>query len=146
MSEPVTIRVPEASDFEALAALERQCFSDPWSESSLREMAASPHTRYLAAEYEGRIVGYCGAQVVLDEGDILRIAVDETVRRQGIGRALLAALWQCTPEICLWNLDVRAGNEAARALYCKNGFIPVGTRKNYYREPAEDAVLMRRKG
>ncbi|MCD8329597.1 MAG: ribosomal protein S18-alanine N-acetyltransferase [Lachnospiraceae bacterium] len=146
MNDPVTVRPFETSDLEAVAALEKDCFPDPWSEMSLQEMAASPHTRYLVAERAGRIVGYCGAQVVLDEGDILRIVVDETARRQGIGRALLAGLWHHTPEVCLWNLDVRAGNAAAQALYRVCGFVPVGTRKRYYREPTEDAILMLRKG
>ncbi len=124
--------------------LEEECFPDPWSANSLRDMMSEPHTLYLVAVLDGRLVGYCGTRMVLDEGDILRIAVEEKYRGQGIGSALLDNVLKQTPQILSWNLDVREHNDSAIALYRKFGFQTIGKRKRYYRHPEEDAVLMQR--
>ena len=104
-----------------LAALERICFSDPWSENAFR------------AE--------------LDKGYIANIAVDPLFRRQGIGSALLddAADFARQAGLAFLTLEVRRSNLGAQALYRRHGFCPAGVRKNYYRDPVEDAILMTRK-
>ena len=138
------VRPAGPDDAPALAELERRCFSDAWSEGSLRSGMAGTGACYFLYEEAGLILGYCGAQVVLDEGELLRIVVGEENRGRGIGSRLLGKLMEKFPEVCAWYLEVRMGNLPAVALYRKFGFLPVGQRKNYYRNPQEDALLMRR--
>lgn len=138
----VTVRKMQPGEAEQVAALEKACFTDPWSEKSLRSQLGNPHALYLVAELEGRIVGYIGTQLVLDEGDILRVAIEEDRRGQKIGSAILQYLLEVTPEIRIWNLDVREHNLPAVGLYRKFGFEAIGRRKRYYHHPEEDAILM----
>ena len=126
------------------AALERECFPDPWSEKSLRDMLQSPPVLYLAAEADGEVAGYCGAQIVLDEGEILRIAVDPAFQRRQIGTCLLEAMFRAAPDVRTWYLDVREHNVPAIGLYRKMGFETTGRRRGYYSQPTEDAILMQR--
>ncbi len=139
------IRDMREEDLADAAALERECFSDPWSVRSLGEMLESPHTLASAALQGGKFVGYCMVQTVMDEGEILRIAVAGRARRQGIALSLWQEIRRRTPEVVLWNLEVREGNRAAAALYEKLGFAEVGRRRNYYSHPTEDARRMQRK-
>lgn len=128
----------------ALAAIEQACFHAPWSEAMLREELGKG--LFLAAEQAGRTVGYVGCQTVLDEGYITNVAVSPDARRQGIARALLRELLARAAERALVfvTLEVRASNAPAIALYAQAGFEPVGTRRNFYTAPTEDAVLMTR--
>ena len=102
---------------------------------------------FLAAVAEnGAVLGYVGMMFVLDEGYISNVAVAPDFRRQGVADALIAALMTRAEELALAfvTLEVRAGNEPAKSLYAKHGFVPVGRRKNYYDLPKEDAILMTR--
>lgn len=139
-----TLRLATQSDLPALAALEQACFSHPWSEKSLAGTLGSGRALFLAAEDAGEIVGYLGMEYVLDEGSITNVAVFPAHRRQGIADALIKELLRRAKALGLATvtLEVRAGNAAAIALYQKNGFVPVGRRKNYYTAPTEDAILM----
>ena len=128
-----------------LEALERCCFSIPWTAEQLKSQLKDPQHEFIAAvSGDGHVLGYVGMMYVLDEGYISNVAVDPDYRRQGIADALIS----CLVERCLMHelsfvtLEVRAGNEPAIALYRKHGFDPVGLRKNYYDRPKEDAVLM----
>ncbi|MDO5142192.1 MAG: ribosomal protein S18-alanine N-acetyltransferase [Eubacteriales bacterium] len=127
---------------DALAAVERACFHAPWSAAMLREELG--RGIFLVAERAGAAVGYVGCQTVLDEGYITNVAVSPACRRQGIARALLAALRQQAAQagLAFVTLEVRASNAPAIALYTDAGFVPVGTRKRFYTAPTEDAVLM----
>ena len=129
---------------EAIEELEKQCFSQPWTREQLISQLPDERHEFLAALHEGRPVGYVGMMCVLDEGYIANVAVSPDWRRQGIGDALIAELLRraVSREQAFVTLEVRAGNEAAKALYAKHGFVPVGTRKKYYASPTEDAVLM----
>ena len=129
---------------EAIEELEKQCFSQPWTREQLISQLPDERHEFLAALHEGRPVGYVGMMCVLDEGYIANVAVSPDWRRQGIGDALIAELLRraISRELAFVTLEVRAGNEAAKALYAKHGFVPVGTRKKYYSSPTEDAVLM----
>ena len=129
---------------EAIEELEKQCFSQPWTREQLISQLPDEQHEFLAALHEGRPVGYVGMMCVLDEGYIANVAVSPDWRRQGIGDALIAELLRraVSRELAFVTLEVRAGNEAAKALYAKHGFVPVGTRKKYYSSPTEDAVLM----
>ena len=129
---------------EAIEELEKQCFSQPWTREQLSSQLPDEHHEFLAAVHKGRPVGYVGMMCVLDEGYIANVAVSPDWRRQGIGDALIAELLRraVSRELAFVTLEVRAGNEAAKALYAKHGFVPVGLRKKYYASPTEDAVLM----
>ena len=129
---------------EAIEELEKQCFSQPWTREQLISQLPDEQHEFLAALHEGRPVGYVGMMCVLDEGYIANVAVSPDWRRKGIGDALIAELLRraVSRELAFVTLEVRAGNEAAKALYAKHGFVPVGLRKKYYASPTEDAVLM----
>ena len=133
------------TQLEQIEAIEQQCFSCPWTLEQLRSQLSDDRHVFLAAVAEsGTVLGYVGMMFVLDEGYIANVAVSPDWRRQGIGDALIAELLRraVSRELAFVTLEVRAGNEAAKALYAKHGFVPVGTRKKYYASPTEDAVLM----
>ena len=131
---------------EAVAELEKICFSDPWSLKSVRSELDNPLSLWLVAVEEDRVAGYIGSQSVLGESDMMNVAVHPDFRRQGIGQMLVAALADELKQAgnrCL-TLEVRASNAPAIALYQKLGFEQVGLRKNYYRNPREDAKILRK--
>lgn len=127
-----------------VAALERACFSRPWSEESLQGELWNDSAVIIVAEGEdGSVLGYAGLQTVLDEGYITNVAVDEKYRRQGIADELIAAFARFgQAKLAFLTLEVRASNAPAISLYAKHGFEEVGRRKNYYDDPKEDALLM----
>ncbi len=129
-----------------IAALERACFSHPWSEQMLQNELWNDSAVIIVAEGEdGTVLGYAGLQTVLDEGYINNVAVAETCRRQGIADELIAAFVRFgQAKLAFLTLEVRASNAPAIALYAKHGFSEAGRRKNYYDDPKEDAVLMTR--
>ena len=129
---------------DAIEALEKQCFSAPWTREQLLSQLPDERHEFLVALDEGQPVGYVGMMCVLDEGYIANVAVSPACRRQGIGDGLIVELLHraVRRELAFVTLEVRAGNEAAKALYAKHGFVPVGTRKKYYTSPTEDAILM----
>lgn len=133
-----------AEHIPQIAALERACFSRPWSEDMLREELWNESAVVIVAEGEdGTVLGYAGLQTVLDEGYIDNVAVDERFRRQGVADELIAAFVRFgQAKLAFLTLEVRASNAAAIALYAKHGFRQVGRRKNYYEAPQEDAILM----
>ena len=127
--------------------IEQQCFSCPWTLDQLRSQLSDDRHVFLAAvDAGGTVLGYVGMMFVLDEGYISNVAVAPDFRRQGVADALISALMTRAEELNLAfvTLEVRAGNEPAKSLYAKHGFVPVGRRKNYYDLPKEDAILMTR--
>ena len=127
--------------------IEQQCFSCPWTLDQLRSQLSDERHVFLAAvDNCGTVLGYVGMMFVLDEGYISNVAVAPAFRRQGVADSLIAALMARAGalDLAFVTLEVRAGNEPARALYAKHGFVPVGRRKNYYDLPKEDAILMTR--
>lgn len=133
-----------AEHIPQIAALERACFSHPWSEDMLREELWNDAAVIVAAEGEdGTVLGYAGLQTVLDEGYINNVAVDPRFRRQGVADELIAAFVRFgRAKLAFLTLEVRASNAPAIALYEKHGFQEVGRRKDYYDDPKEDAILM----
>lgn len=130
---------------EKIEEIEKACFSMPWTIEQLRsQMKDSQHEFIAALDVEGRVLGYVGMMYVLDEGYISNVAVAPEARRQGIGRDLIKELMAraAALDLAFVTLEVRCSNAAAIALYEKQGFIPVGKRKNYYDFPREDAILM----
>jgi len=127
------------------AELERLCFPDPWPERLLYEQLENENALTLGAlDGEGTLLGYGGMTAVLDEGYLSNIAVHPQYRRRGIARALLRGFrdYAVSRRLAFLTLEVRAGNAAAVALYESEGYRLAGRRKNYYRHPVEDALIM----
>jgi ribosomal-protein-alanine N-acetyltransferase len=146
-AERLTIAEATRDDVPAIVAIERAAFSDPWSAQSFRE-ALEHHAVYFAcARRDGAgVVGYVVAWFVADEGEIANLAVAPEGWGAGIGRALLdAALREAgRRRASAVYLEVRDSNERARRLYESRGFEEVGRRRDYYRRPVEDAIVLRR--
>lgn len=124
------------------AEIERQCFSSPWSEEQLAEEMKNDCAIFLVATENGSAVGYAVVYAVCGEGDIARVAVLPQYRKKGIARALLLEAFKAGLNDAF--LDVRESNIPAISLYRSLGFEVIGTRKNYYKAPAENAVLMKK--
>ena len=131
------------SHVAAVAALEKANFSEPWSENSVRGELSNELALWLVAVENDTVLGYVGSQTVLEEADMMNIAVEESCRRRGIARALVEELVRQLPAHCL-TLEVRASNAPAIGLYESMGFTQIGVRKNYYRKPREDALILRK--
>lgn len=140
----MVIRKMEPKDILQVAEVEKNIFSQPWSEASFRDTLSREDTLYLVAEEQGEILGYCGLWQSLYEGEIPNVAVQEKYRRRGVGEALLSELFLQGEKrgITAYTLEVRAGNAGAIRLYEKLGFCPVGVRPRFYQKPVEDAVIM----
>lgn len=134
------------SHVEAIAELEKVCFSDPWSVNSVESELNNALSLWLVAMDGDKLVGYIGSQTVLGEGDMMNLAVSPECRRMGIGEGLVNALVAALSAKGAKRLalEVRASNAPAIALYEKLGFQIVGRRPNYYRNPKEDALIMRK--
>ena len=140
------IRTMTAAEVSQVARLEKICFPDPWSERSVASELDNALSLWLVAMVGEQLAGYVGSQTVMGETDMMNIAVDPDHRRKGIAKALVEALvaeLKARESHCL-TLEVRSSNEPAKALYEKLGFLQVGLRKNYYRNPKEDALIMRK--
>ena len=129
-----------------IAQLEKLCFSDPWSENSIASELENRLSLWLVALENEKVVGYVGSQSVLGESDMMNIAVHPEHRRKGIAEALVTAL---VAELTARGnhslmLEVRPSNTPAVTLYEKLGFFQVGRRPNYYRNPKEDALILRK--
>ena len=129
-----------------VAELERLCFRDPWSENSVAGELTNALSLWLVALENGTVAGYVGSQTVMGETDMMNVAVAPEFRRRGIAGALILRLVEelrRTGSHCL-TLEVRSSNAPAIALYEKLGFSQVGRRPNYYRNPREDALILRK--
>ena len=125
-----------------IAALERLCFSEPWSEKSLSEEIENPAAYFIAAVENGAVLGYAGMHTVLGESYVDNIAVLPAHRGRGIGRALTAALvGHARAGGAYMTLEVRASNVPAVSLYASLGFEKAGVRRDFYKAPREDALI-----
>ena len=131
------------SHVAAVAELEKQNFSEPWPDIAVRGELTNKLSLWLVAQEDGAVVGYVGSQTVLQEADMMNIAVADTHRRRGIARMLVEELIRQLDAYQL-TLEVRASNAPAIALYEALGFHQVGLRRNYYRNPKEDALILRK--
>ena len=135
-----------AAHVAQVAELEKLCFSDPWSEKSVASELKNELSLWIVALEGEKVLGYVGSQTVMGETDMMNIAVHPDYRRRRIAEALVNELvraLKARESHCL-TLEVRASNAPAIALYDKMGFMQIGLRKNYYRNPREDALLLRR--
>jgi ribosomal-protein-alanine N-acetyltransferase len=140
------VRPVGAADIEQVLEIERASFSDPWRERAFASLVDDPRVYFAAATAEGRaVLGYVVAWFVLDEGEIANLAVAPTARRHGLGATLLDAAIAAARDrqIASVFLEVRESNVAARELYASRGFTEIGRRRQYYRRPTEDALVLR---
>lgn len=146
MGDSCQLRPASPADLAGLVSLERVAFSDPWSEAQLAEALASPQCLALVIDTGGSLAGYLIGRVVLDEAEILTLAVHPDHRRHGLGRRLLLAAmaWMSERGVRSVWLEVRVSNIGAQALYTGAGFTPSGVRRGYYRRPMEDALVLTR--
>lgn len=141
----MTVRRATIEDAKEIFTIEMECFSVPWSLDSIEtELVNEDKKLYYVIEDANGVVGYAGAWLVYDEGQITNIAIRPSARRQGFGAKLTSALI----EECFKRgmheifLEVRISNLSALSLYRQLGFTVKGMRKNYYSEPKEDAYIM----
>jgi ribosomal-protein-alanine N-acetyltransferase len=131
---------------EAIARLEKVCFSDPWSANSIASEVYNPLSLWLVALEDEHLIGYVGSQSVLGWADMMNLAVDPDHRRLGVAEQLVLELIRQLKEnqvTCL-TLEVRLSNTSAISLYTKLGFCEVGRRPGYYHNPREDALILRK--
>lgn len=140
----IIIRRAEMRDMDAMEALEKACFSDPWSRAEIESALDSPVNLWLCAFSGETLAGVLGVQAIAPEADILSVSVAPPFRRQGIARALLTRFFETAEEIDTVFLEVRRSNVPAQALYESMGFELFGMRKSYYENPVEDALLYSR--
>jgi ribosomal-protein-alanine N-acetyltransferase len=140
-----------------MAAIEAVAFSDPWPAAAFSNLLSMPYARLTVAEqpdsadptlrqlHGHELVGYCIVVVAADEGEVANIAVRPADRGTGVGARLLdhAIASACTDGVTQLFLEVRASNESAKGLYYSRGFQRVGIRRAYYRDPVEDALVLR---
>ena len=129
-----------------VAELEKLCFSAPWSENSVASELNNPLSLWLVALDGEKVAGYVGSQSVEGEADMMNVAVHPDYRRQGIAHELVTGLVNALKEKGIYSLalEVRASNTPAISLYEQLGFIQVGLRPNYYRNPKENALILRK--
>ncbi len=131
---------------EQVAAMEKLCFSMPWSERAIESELSNPLSLWVVAADGDTVAGYVGSQSVMGEADMMNLAVLPAYRRSGVGETLVRELicrLQKQQVGCL-TLEVRASNVGAIELYQKLGFEQVGRRPNYYLDPKEDALILRK--
>lgn len=140
------IRAMEQKDLDAVVKIEAESFSMPWSRNAFSDTLSLPYYRYLVAEENEEIAGYCGFLFAADEGEIPNVCVAPAARGRGVGTRLMEALCEEAKKcgIAVLFLEVRQSNRAARELYLRSGFQEFGIRKGFYDLPKEDAVLMRK--
>lgn len=131
-------------DLDAVLVIERASFSQPWSRDMFWvEVSENPCSRFFVAETAGGVVGYVGGWVVVDEMQVISLAVRPDARRRGLASRLLERLFTSAGEgLARASLEVRRSNQAAIAMYGRFGFREAGVRIGYYDDPREDALLM----
>src|SRR4249919_2067074 len=146
----VAIRPACEADIPLIHRMEQACFSDPWEVESIAAALTMPHMQaWVAEQGEGtarELVGYVIGLFMTGESEVADLAVEPSLRGRGIGGMLLDQLLSHSRSQGVEKvfLEVRASNSAAQALYESRGFLEVGRRRAYYRNPVEDALLLRR--
>ena len=139
----ITIEKMSREHLSEVASIEERSFSLPWSLESFELMLTDQASALVALE-DGRVLGYVGMMCVLDEGQIINVAVHPDARRRGVGRRLMEAAQTYAKErgIVFLSLEVRESNIAARSLYSSLGWEEQGIRKGFYSHPVENACVM----
>jgi [ribosomal protein S18]-alanine N-acetyltransferase len=139
---PITIRSLGYSDLPQVISIERRAFPTPWSLAMFVLELSKPSGVCLAAIEERRIVGYLICSRYADVWHLMNLAIDPPARRRGIATALLEEMIARAGADASYTLEVRPSNSSAIALYERFGFRSAGTRRRYYQDTGEDAVIM----
>lgn len=145
MMSEIIIRDIKIEDLDDIMEVEELSFHTPWSrESFIKEITENKLALYIVAEIDGKVVGYCGIWIIVDEGHITNVAVHPEYRGNAIGKKLVKALIAKCKKINIeqLTLEVRVNNDVAIHLYESFGFKGVGVRKGYYTDTKEDALIM----
>lgn len=141
----IRVRKMTVEDIHDVFKIEQSSFTVPWTKDSFyRELIHNHFATYFVIEYEGKVAGYCGLWVIIDDGQITNIAISPSYRRKKLGETLLKSILNEAKKqgAKTVTLEVRVSNETAQSLYKKLNFKPIGIRKNYYTDNQEDALLM----
>ncbi len=140
----ISFRLCEEKDLPFVMELDREAFFDPWSRDTWQGELQNKIAVWLVEELNNQVVGYAGIWVVAVEAQVMRVAVKEELRNQGLGLALTRALvqkaWDAGADAV--TLEVRERNAAAQKVYERCGFVSEGVRPNYYEDTHEGAVIM----
>ena len=139
---PVTIRSLGYSDLPQVISIERRAFPTPWSLAMFVLELSKPSGVCLAAVRDGQLTGYLICSRYADVWHLMNIAVDPPARHRGIATALLEEMIARAGEDASYTLEVRPSNSPAIALYERFGFRSAGTRRRYYQDTGEDALIM----
>jgi len=146
-AEPLLVpdtRPMRSSDLDGVMTIEETSFSTPWSRASFRNLMGRGDADLWVATVDGELVGYSVVWYVADESELGNLAVAPEWRRQGLGQWQLDGVLGRAVERGARRifLEVRVSNVGAHDLYARNGFVQVGIRRRYYRQPVEDARVM----
>ena len=146
MNGLLSVRNMRQLDLSRVIQIELECFTMPWSEATFRGLLRRSDADLIVAELDGQIVGYAAFWAVLDQGELGNVSVASGWRRQGIGNRLVQTILNRARERSVREvyLEVRVSNLGAQSLYRAFGFAEVGRRRNYYQEPVEDALVMKK--
>ena len=140
----ISFRLCEEKDLPFVMELDREAFFDPWSRDTWQGELQNKIAVWLVEELNNQVVGYAGIWVVAVEAQVMRVAVKEELRNQGLGlvltRALIQKAWDAGADAV--TLEVRESNVAAQKVYERCGFVSEGVRPNYYEDTHEGAVIM----
>lgn len=142
-SRAIVVRQMTLADVDAVHQIETLSITPPWTKQGFVDGLANENAKFYVAE-QNQIVGYCGLYFAADEGEITNVAVSPECRGRGIADAIIEHVLMdtCVMGLSQIFLEVRASNIPAQGLYQKHGFVSQGIRKNFYREPKEDAIVM----
>ncbi|WP_251523559.1 ribosomal protein S18-alanine N-acetyltransferase [Robertmurraya korlensis] len=145
LTDSFVFRYMKEEDIDQILKIEELSFATPWTRQSFEnELNLNQFAVYLVLEKEGKIVGYCGMWLIVDEAHITNIAVLPEFRGQKLGEAILRMIMEVAKKrgAKTMTLEVRVSNTVAQSLYRKLGFMNGGIRKNYYTDNYEDALVM----
>ena len=142
----IIIRNVIENDIPQIAEIEKNSFTDPWTENSLLSQISEKYGIFLTAEKCGEIIGYIIGSCDGENAFIEKIAVKNSARKQGVGKALINKfILEFAGSAKQISLEVRESNSAAKALYFSVGFEAAGIRKNLYEFPKENGIVMIKK-
>jgi [ribosomal protein S18]-alanine N-acetyltransferase len=146
MTDDIVVRDMEPADVKTVVAIEQESYTVPWSEATFRGLLRRRDAEMIVAVGGDRVVGYAAFWCVVDQGELGNVATTAGWRRRGIGARLIIEILRRADQRGVREifLEVRPTNAAARRLYDAFGFVQVGRRRNYYQEPVEDALVLRR--
>ncbi len=142
----VDVLKADMSHLKQIAQIENECISDGWSENAFKEVFENPNALIFVAVSDGEVVGFLNGSFVLDEAELLNVAVSDKYRNCGVAGSLITSFEKelLNKGVNTIYLEVRESNISARRLYDKYAFVQNGLRKNYYHNPTENAILMKK--